>query len=69
MFVSRTENVVVLSLTGPVPCELEFPAIDHELIESHQETTTDWVLCHNIYTKGKGGFDTAVRIVRKNART
>lgn len=63
-FVSRTENVIALSLTGPAPCALEFPAVQHELIESHQ-TTTEWVTCHNVYRKGKGGFDTAVRIVRR----
>jgi alpha-L-fucosidase 2 len=65
-FVSRTDNVIALSISGPVPCALEFPAVEHELIESQQTTTTEWVTCHNIYRKGKGGFDTAVRIARSN---
>jgi len=65
LFVSRTDNLIAISLTGPAPCELEFPGIEHELIESRQTTTPDWVTCHNIYTKGKGGFDTAVRVIRK----
>lgn len=65
-FVSRVDNLIVLSVTGPAPCDLEFPAIEHELIDSHQEATPEWVVCHNVYKKGKGGFDTAIRIVRKN---
>ena len=66
LFVSRTDNLIALSVTGPAPCELRFPAIDHKLIESHQQTTPDLVTCHNIYTKGKGGYDAVVRIVRKD---
>jgi hypothetical protein len=66
MFVSRTDQVIAMQATGPAPCELLFPAIEHELVESRQETDSGWVLCHNIYRKGKGGFDTAIRIVRSN---
>jgi hypothetical protein len=64
MFVSRIDQVLAVQITGPAPCELVFPAIEHELVESHQETDSGWVLCHNVYRKGKGGFDTAIRIVR-----
>lgn len=66
MLVSRIDNVIALQVTGPVPCELVFPAIEHELVESKQETGPGWVTCHNTYRKGKGGFDTAIRIVRRN---
>ncbi len=66
MFVSRTDQVIVVQATGPAPCELIFPAIEHELVESHQRMEPGWVVCHNQYRKGKGGFDTAVRIVRRN---
>lgn len=66
MFVSRTDNVIALQVTGPVPCELIFPAIEHELVESKQEAGPGWVTCHNTYRKGKGGFDTAIRIIRRN---
>ena len=66
LFVSRTDNLIVLSLTGPAPCDLQFPAIEQALIESQQQRTPEWVTCHNVYTKGKGGFDTAVRIIRKD---
>ena len=65
-FVSRTENVIALHITGPAPCELEFPPLEHELIEAQQTTTDEWVNGHHIYRKGKGGFDTAVRIVRRD---
>ena len=65
-FVSRTDNVIAIQISGPVPCDLVFPAIEHELIESHQETTPEWHLCHNVYRKGKGGFDTAARVIRTN---
>jgi hypothetical protein len=65
LFVSRTENLLALSLTGPVPCELAFPAVDHPLIQPQQETTPEWVTYHNVYAKGKGGYDAAVRIIRK----
>jgi hypothetical protein len=43
LFVSRTENLVALSLTGPAPCELVFPAVERSLIASHQEETPVWV--------------------------
>ena len=66
LFVSRTGNLIALSLTGPVPCELEFPAVAHKLIQSQQQTAPDWVTYHNVYTKGKGGYDAAVRIIRKD---
>ena len=66
LFVSRTANLIALSLTGPVPCELEFPAIGHELIKSEQQTTPEVVTYHNVYAKGKGGYDAAVRIIRKD---
>ena len=65
MFVSRTENLIAVSLTGPAPCELEFPAIGQELIESRQQITQDAVTYHNVYVKGKGGYDAALRIIRK----
>ena len=64
LFVSRTANLIVLSITGPAPCALEFPAVNHPLIQSQQQTAPDGVTYHNVYAKGKGGYDAAVRIVR-----
>jgi hypothetical protein len=66
LFVSRTDNLLALSLTGPAPCELAFPAVDHPLIQPQQETAPEWVTYHNVYTQSKGGFDAAVRIIRKD---
>jgi hypothetical protein len=82
LFVSRTDNVIVLRLTGPgagrLDCDLVFPPVSpaatskaaggwttdvgSQLIESTQEVASDWVTFHNIYTRGKGGYDAAVRI-------
>ncbi len=66
LFVSRSDNLIALSITGPAPCELRFPAIDHKLIESQQQTASDLVTYHNTYVKGRGGYDAVVRIVRKD---
>ena len=66
LFVSRPSNLIVLSVTGPAPCELRFPALEHTLIDSQQQTTTEWATYHNTYVKGKGGYDSAVRIIRKD---
>ncbi len=66
LFVSRTDNLIALSLTGPAPCELVFPAVDHPLIQPQQQTTPEWVTYHNVYAKGKGGYDAAVRVIRKD---
>ena len=66
LLVSRTANLIAVWLTGPVPCELEFPAVAHPLIHSLQETTPEWVTYHNVYAKGKGGYDAVVRIIRKD---
>jgi len=72
LFVSRTDNLIVLSLTGPaagqLDCQLQFPRVGHNLIESRQQTTAEWVTYHNIYVKGKGGYDAAVRIVNKGGK-
>ena len=66
LFVSRTDNLLALSLTGPAPCELAFPSVEHPLIHPQQETTNAWVTYHNVYSKGKGGYDAVVRIIRKD---
>jgi hypothetical protein len=34
--------------------------IDHELIDPFIRTENDLISCHNIYVKGKGGYDGAV---------
>jgi hypothetical protein len=64
LFASRTDNLIVCEATGPAPCELAFPEVDHRSINPQQTTGPEWVTYHNVYLKGKGGFDAAVRIVR-----
>lgn len=77
-FVSRTKNLIAISLTGPAVSRLEFPPVSVEehsaeavgwtadvgsnLIRSEQQTTDNSVTYHNVYVKGKGGYDAAVRI-------
>ena len=73
LFVSRTANVIVLSLNGPGPgklnCELLFQAVSHNLVQPEQQTSADWVTYHNVYARGKGGYDAAVRIITKGGQT
>ena len=66
LFVSRADNLIALSITGPAACDLEFPAVENGLVESEQQTVPGWVMCHNSYRKGKGGFDAAVRILSRD---
>ena len=67
LFVSRPHNAIVLAITGPakggVSCELQMAPIRHPLIESTITTDAQGIACHNVYVKGKGGYDGAVRVV------
>jgi hypothetical protein len=70
MFVSRADNIIVLSLSGPGICELGFSLSEKDntsekentiqdyvqkYIHAQISTSKDWVSIHNVYTKGKGG--------------
>jgi len=72
MFVSRTSNMIVVSLTGPkagsLDCELQFPAVSSDLLQTRQQTSAEWVTYHNTYSRGKGGFDAAIRIITKGGK-
>lgn len=61
MFVSRADNAVVLHLKSPVPVQLDFLPVEHSLISSIMSEDSEWITYHNIYTKGKGGYDAVVR--------
>ncbi|RMF92941.1 MAG: hypothetical protein D6741_14365 [Planctomycetota bacterium] len=63
MFVSRTDNVVVAQLTGPGSCDLVFDRIDVEGVDSTLDISPLYVTYHNVYTRGKGGYDTVVRLL------
>lgn len=54
-FVSRTENLIVMSIVGATPEEVSFQAIYHNLIKSQLIVAPDLVTYHNTYIKGKGG--------------
>ena len=62
LFVSRPDNVIVLSLRGPrrgaLHCTLATAPIQHPLIRSDKS----FLDSHNVYVKGKGGYDAAVRV-------
>jgi hypothetical protein len=66
MFVSKTDNTIVAVTSGPrgkVSLKLTMQKIDNNLIESSVTHAEGWITCHNIYVKGKGGYDGAVRVL------
>jgi hypothetical protein len=68
MFVSRPDNVIVVTTTGPrggVSLRVAMQKIDNELIESTLAHTAGLITCHCVYVKGKGGYDGAIRVVSK----
>ena len=65
LFVSRPENVVVLQISGPrgkVDCTLSL-GIQHELVQPDIVAADQWLSAHTIYTKGKGGYDSLLRVI------
>jgi len=72
LFVSRTDNVIVLAIAGPgagkVDCDLAMAPIVNPLVDSQITTDGLWVACHNVYTKGKGGYDGLVRVVARGGK-
>jgi len=65
LFVSRPENVVVLQIRGPkgkVNCELSL-GIEHDLVQPEIKATDGWLSAHTTYTKGKGGYDSLLRVI------
>lgn len=84
MFVSRADNIIVLSLSGPGICELGFSLSEKDntsekentiqdyvqkYIHAQISTSKDWVSIHNVYTKGKGGYDAGIRIMKRGGST
>jgi hypothetical protein len=66
MFVSKTDNTIVATTTGPkgkVSLSIAMEKLGNDLINSTVIHTNGWILCHNIYVKGKGGYDGAVRVI------
>lgn len=66
VFVSKTDNTVVCTTFGPpslVSLELTMDKLGNSGIDSTVLHTNGWILCHNVYVKGKGGYDGAVRVI------
>jgi hypothetical protein len=66
MFVSKTDNTIVLKTSGPkglVSLNVTMQKLGNKLIDSKITVNQGWITCHNIYIKGKGGYDGAIRII------
>lgn len=66
MFVSRPDNVIVLSIRndgeGKTSCGLTMPPIVNKRIESKRSASESVLTCHNVYVHGKGGYDGIIRV-------
>lgn len=65
LFISRADDVAVMTLRGPrgkVNCNLQME-ISHELLETSITTEKGFIGAHNVYKKGKGGYDCAIRVI------
>lgn len=67
VFVSRADNLVVISIKGPgagqLDCTIDLGRITSRLIHSQSTNGTDWIGFHNLYAPGNGGYDGVVRAV------
>ncbi|MBM3861927.1 MAG: glycoside hydrolase family 95 protein [Verrucomicrobia bacterium] len=74
LFVSRPDNVTVLSITGTgaggVSCTLYVPNVAEReprmvcrLIKSDIRADRDWIVLRTEYVFDKGGYDSAIRVV------
>ncbi len=74
LFVSRPDNVAVLSLQGPhgavsFDLTLEIGHADIPAsIRSEPAPQGAWVTAHCVYAKGKGGYDLALRVVLQGGK-
>jgi hypothetical protein len=73
LFVSRPDNVVVLSITRPAGGKLNLSLapvpVAHKYIGSELKIEKDWIAYHNAYTNSPGGYDNVVRVVARGGRT
>ncbi|MEI7902982.1 MAG: glycoside hydrolase N-terminal domain-containing protein, partial [bacterium] len=70
VFVSRPDNVVVMSVTGPkgqVGFELGLD-ISHPLLKTEISAENGWLASHAVYMKGKGGYDSVIRVVASGGK-
>jgi hypothetical protein len=65
MFVSRADNVAVMSIDGPkgkVGCTLSMD-INHTLVKPEITASGQWLSAHVVYVKGRGGYDCLIRVI------
>jgi alpha-L-fucosidase 2 len=66
VFVSRADNIVVLSISGPgagqLDCTLGIGPVGSTLVQSQPKHGTDWIGFQNLYPPGNGGYDGVVRV-------
>lgn len=66
IFVSKRDNVIVVKTTGPkggVSLKVSLQEIGNPNIQSSVTTTESSIAAHNVYAKGKGGYDEFIRVV------
>lgn len=71
LFVSRTDNVVVMAISGPkgkVGCNLSL-GIEHNLVKPEIKTDGEYISAHVAYTEGKGGYDCLIRVISDGGKT
>ena len=69
IFVSRSDNAIVVTTTGPkggVSLDLEMQKLGNDGIDGHIVHGAGWITAHNVYARGKGGYDAAIRVIGKN---
>ena len=72
LFVSRPDNAIVMSISGPkagaVSCALTPEPVGEPRIKSELNVEGGWITYHNTYQHGKGGFDTGIRIINRGGK-
>ena len=56
LFVSRTDNIIVMSISGPkgkVDWDIAME-VKHELVKSELSVEKGWISAHNTYIRGEG---------------
>ena len=69
LFVSRPDNVAVLSILPPDAKKLNLSIstvpIVHDLIDSDLSVDDEWITSHNAYALSPGGYDNVMRVITK----
>jgi hypothetical protein len=72
LFVSRPDNVAVMSITRPdskkINLSLSPVPVTHKFIKSTLTVDNGWISYHNAYVHSPGGYDNVLRVVTKGGR-